>query len=1162
VIPVNGGGVEGAAASVIGDKIYVSHGYSFGDTRKLRIYTISTNSWAFGPDAAVVRSELAGASVGGKHYAIGGRNPVPGTGDAVEIYDPATNLWSTGASMPTPRAGLCLGVLGGKIHAIGGRTGSTPNTGTPLAAHEVYDPVADSWSPAAPLPVAVGDNYACTALLGKMYVFGGYVGGAVTSITQIYDPASDTWSIGAPMPTARSNAIAGVLDCHPVVIGGVRFGGSNLRTVEIYHPDTDSWTVGPPKPTAGSEFGASMPASGSEIFAVGSGISGASQRTHEALAGVGAGCDADVELVAINKGQPKRAVECAAPGPFDEVHAGNGRALAFDPDYNHLFYTEAPWDVIYKVDPSNAQPQGGVPQVCRLVDSCPIFFPDGTPMPIGAMAYQDREEFDPPAPFDILWLAPYDGAGFGGIGDVWQLAIDTDSADQFYPQRDAGLCFPTLVTFAPLGRGPQCPDIGVGFPDGMDFDPSPDIPGLNSIWISDDASDLVQRLIFPESPALTYKQPFPAEISEHSIHKCNTGIAIDPTGGANPVWLNEYAIDFRTVHIEEVYLSQRPRQSLHPRVFEAAAYDMGLFGAHPRDLGVKNARAWEDSEFDETRSFSHFGHRCGVWTVDNATTILRSGEGIGSNEILLVRFDVPCGKDETETLELGERVPISLTKKIHNNGPADPVDVLIWDGASAPESCDVSYHTQDAEEIVIAAGVPYFRLLDDGTLVPLGVGPASMVPGPSHTIVAQGTPDVDFELEVHTLLPGSVPVSVPVNFHEEFDKRCSDGGIKLFDFCVEVMPAEVEDPNPDNNQQCITEIVEICDPAPLTQGYWHRQCLGEGLITPGRNGRGPKEPTEPDFDKLLPVVDALLQAKVFMFRTCEDGIATDAPAPSDPCERALKQYTALLLNIASGRLQGSCAIDLSALGCSSTDISDLVDELAGLYNSGDPDACKVVAACAGAINEGEGLVFPAAAMAPLFGTTSAAAHSGGVESEPVSTAPTDEPDTTSAPEAYEGAGDAPVSSSAPQGGATPYWKAATPAKAAESAAGNEPASSTAGQAYHLTAAESTESSEAAAEASPAEAETIEEHLAVLAEAAADGEARKAAEEALLTALGGGYEPEVRMRIVRALADKVDAALHSLLAGHLEDIRSEARDAGKDDQAAEAEELLKKLEASE
>jgi hypothetical protein len=283
--PPFGCGVEGAAGSVIGDKIYVSHGYSCTDGAELRIYDIGTDTWSLGPPASVIRSELAGAAVGGKHYAIGGRNPVPGIGDAVEIFDPILGTWAFGASMPTPRAGFCAAVLDGRIHAIGGRTGSTPGTGVPLNAHEVYDPVVDSWGGAAPLPVAVLDNYACVSLGDRIYVFGGEGFGGITDVTQIYDSATDSWAIGAPMPTPRSNAVAGVLNCHPVVVAGYD-GFGNLVATEVYHPDSDSWSIGPPKPTAASEIAASMPASHDAIHAIGSGIFGLSAPTHEALVAV------------------------------------------------------------------------------------------------------------------------------------------------------------------------------------------------------------------------------------------------------------------------------------------------------------------------------------------------------------------------------------------------------------------------------------------------------------------------------------------------------------------------------------------------------------------------------------------------------------------------------------------------------------------------------------------------------------------------------------------------------------------------------------------------------------------------------------------------------------------------------------------------------------
>jgi hypothetical protein len=91
--------------------------------------------------------------------------------------------------------------------------------------------------------------------------------------------------------------------------------------------------------------------------------------------------------------------------------------------------------------------------------------------------------------------------------------------------------------------------------------------------------------------------------------------------------------------------------------------------------------------------------------------------------------------------------------------------------------------------------------------------------------------------------------------------------------------------------------------------------------------------------------------------------------------------------------------------------------------------------------------------------------------------------------------------------------------------------------------------------------SIDRHLGIMANPSAPEGKRRESEEALLTALGGGYAPDVRLRIVQALADKVDVALRSLLARHLQDIRDEAREIGRQDVAKEAKRLLKRLEKS-
>jgi hypothetical protein len=346
----------------------------------------------------------------------------------------------------------------------------------------------------------------------------------------------------------------------------------------------------------------------------------------------------------------------------------------------------------------------------------------------------------------------------------------------------------------------------------------------------------------------------------------------------------------------------------------------------------------------------------------------------------------------------------------------------------------------------------------------------------------------------------------------------------------------------------------VCDANPRSQGYWHRQCLGAGLITAGRNGRGPAEPTEPDFLKsTLGAVDLQLQNTINEFATCEDGIDTNPP--SDPCERAKKQYTALLLNVETGRLAPGCGIDLSGTGCSSGTIAALVEEAAGLINSGDPDNCKLAAECAGAANEGNG-VLPFSAPASSAPSGSGDLQAQG-DSDLIKIA--DASDTGAHSESYTV--NSPGSSAISKSGTT---RTVAPTKTAE-APSSEPETPRllldASAAEPVGALESKPREKAnKLEAAPVTGEkALFRHLAALSEQTTSETRRRDAEDALLTALGGGYEPSMRFDIVRLLIGKVDVAYESLLARHLEDISLEAREAGDQKLARKAERLLEKLE---
>ncbi len=304
---------------------------------------------------------------------------------------------------------------------------------------------------------------------------------------------------------------------------------------------------------------------------------------------------------------------------------------------------------------------------------------------------------------------------------------------------------------------------------------------------------------------------------------------------------------------------------------------------------------------------------------------------------------------------------------------------------------------------------------------------------------------------------------------------------------------------------------EVCDPMPRNQGYWHRQCLGvseaEGGIDPGR-GRGPQEPTETDFEKvLMPAVSLQLESLVYEDTTCE---GMDAAPPSDPCQRALKQFTALLLNIESGRVQNICSVDVA---CDSTNIADLVNEIAALIQSAD---CDAATACAAAVNEGDGNLESGQAK-PL--TDAAASHPS---------------------PAQKGSG---IQKAAP----------------GETEVVPVPADEKSADLLFVNLRPSTEAPVRADSAvdSPDD-DMTRRHLAVLGNRSAPERALLRSQDALFTVLSGGFDAAVRLEVAEALAGRIGSGLRELLRAHVEDIRQETVDLGQEDLTRRTERLLKQL----
>lgn len=165
------GSERGAAAvATIDGLIYVAGGQrGNAAVTDFSVYNPSADHWSVLPSLPTAREHLAGAAVGGKLYAIGGRSgPLHGE---VEAYDPATQQWSTRAALPTPRGGGAAGVVDGRIIMVGGEGDNSSPRGV-FSQAESYDPVGDRWSTLTPMAVprhgigAAGYN-------GRLHVPGG-----------------------------------------------------------------------------------------------------------------------------------------------------------------------------------------------------------------------------------------------------------------------------------------------------------------------------------------------------------------------------------------------------------------------------------------------------------------------------------------------------------------------------------------------------------------------------------------------------------------------------------------------------------------------------------------------------------------------------------------------------------------------------------------------------------------------------------------------------------------------------------------------------------------------------------------------------------------------------------------------------------------------------
>jgi len=247
----------GAVAGVLDGKLYVAGGATAGDfpfvVPTLEVYDPEAGTWTEGPPMLLGRISAFGAALDGKLYVIGGYARNRYAPRSVEQYDPGTETWTERAQIPEsiPIAGHCVAEAAGAMLYVICRD-----------AIFAYEPISDQWTKIRsqwndtgtsfdPFPTRV--QFAAGEFQGKLYLAGGRnVGPTADAVGEldVYDTLADAWTPLSPMPTPRFFATAGVLDGKLLVAGGLNDpDGVALGTLEEYDALTDTWATRPDMPT-------------------------------------------------------------------------------------------------------------------------------------------------------------------------------------------------------------------------------------------------------------------------------------------------------------------------------------------------------------------------------------------------------------------------------------------------------------------------------------------------------------------------------------------------------------------------------------------------------------------------------------------------------------------------------------------------------------------------------------------------------------------------------------------------------------------------------------------------------------------------------------------------------------------------------------------------